>query len=157
MNTRTAVHKLPPLSLSLVLGAVGCLYGASSFAAATFKIDETKWVSLGGGLRTTFRAEENAAGNGDDYSKDFDLESIRLYLNGQIHEYVKFEFNTEKDGEDIRVLDGIAKFEFQELFNVWGGRMLPPSDRANLDGPYYLVPGRKPIKLQNPSNSIPNN
>ena len=24
------------------------------------------------------------------------------------------------------------------LFDLWVGRQLPPSDRSNLDGPYYL-------------------
>ena len=26
-----------------------------------------------------------------------------------------------------------------DAFNVWLGRLLPPSDRANLDGPFYLL------------------
>jgi hypothetical protein len=124
--------------LPAVLLAATSFYPIWSNAGYTAKIDDTKWVSLGAGLRTTFRAEENAAPNGSDYSKDFDLESIRLYLNGQVQKYIKFEFNTEKDNGDVRVLDGVAKFEFNDLFNIWGGRMLPPSDRSNLDGPYYL-------------------
>lgn len=50
-----------------------------------------------------------------------------------------FEFNTEKDADDdIRVLDGIAKFQFNDLVNIRAGRLLPPSDRSNLSGPYYL-------------------
>ena len=35
------------------------------------------------------------------------------------------------------MLDAYAQFEFMEDFNVWFGRMLPPSDRANLAGPYF--------------------
>jgi len=31
----------------------------------------------------------------------------------------------------------VAKFEPDDLFNVWFGRFLPPSDRANLSGPYF--------------------
>ena len=30
-----------------------------------------------------------------------------------------------------------AQFEFSPKFNIWFGRFLPPSDRANLYGPYY--------------------
>ena len=48
-------------------------------------------------------------------------------------------FNTEYNGagNDVDVLDAAAQFEFSDKFNVWVGRFLPPSDRANLYGPYY--------------------
>ena len=39
--------------------------------------------------------------------------------------------------QSIRVLDGVAKFSFKG-FDLWAGRFLPPSDRSNLDGPFYL-------------------
>ena len=35
------------------------------------------------------------------------------------------------------MLDAVARFEFSPKFNIWVGRFLPPSDRANLYGPYY--------------------
>jgi hypothetical protein len=35
------------------------------------------------------------------------------------------------------VLDAIARLEFSPKFNIWAGRFLPPSDRANLYGPYF--------------------
>ncbi len=38
------------------------------------------------------------------------------------------------------MLDGIAQWEANDLFNLWIGRFLPPSDRANLDGPFYQTP-----------------
>ncbi len=108
-------------------------------AGATLKIDDTKWISVGGGLRTSFSSVEDAAPSGADRSKDFELDSIRLYVNGQITKYIKLEFNTERDADgNIVVLDGVAKFEMSDLINVWAGRMLPPSDRSNLSGPYYL-------------------
>ena len=34
-------------------------------------------------------------------------------------------------------MDAAAQFEISNKFNVWVGRFLPPSDRANLYGPYY--------------------
>lgn len=113
-------------------------------AGGEIKIDEYKWVSFGVGLRTSFSSVEDAAPDGSSRSKDFDLENMRLYINGGIHKGITFEFNTErvestKDGEDkIRVLDAVAKFKFANEFNIWAGRLLPPSDRSNLDGPYYL-------------------
>ncbi len=108
-------------------------------AGGTIKIDDTKWVSVGAGLRTSYTSEEDAAPSGSDRSNDFELDSVRLYINGQIHENILVTFNTERDSDgNIELLDGIAQFEFSDLFNDWMGRFLPPSDRSNLDGPYYL-------------------
>ncbi|MEK8090130.1 porin [Thermithiobacillus plumbiphilus] len=109
-------------------------------AGGILKIDDDHWISVGAGLRTNFTVAEDAAPSGADYSKDFDVDSVRLYVNGKMHRYIKFTFNTEKAGElsDIRLLDAIAQFEFSDTANIWMGRFLPPTDRANLDGPYYL-------------------
>jgi hypothetical protein len=63
--------------------------------------------------------------------------NLRPYINGQVHEYVKFEGNLDSNAGDIVVLDAILKLEFHDYFNVWLGRFLPPSDRANLSGPYF--------------------
>lgn len=114
-------------------------------AGGEIRIDKHKWISVGAGLRTSFSSVEDAAPDGDSRSKDFDLENMRLYINGSILKGITFEFNTERvestgldGGDKIRVLDAIAKFKFSEEFNIWAGRFLPPSDRSNLDGPYYL-------------------
>jgi hypothetical protein len=65
---------------------------------------------------------------------------VRPYISGQVHEYIKFEGNLDLaygDQGRIHVLDAVGKFEPADLFNIWFGRFLPPSDRANLSGPYY--------------------
>ena len=121
---------------------LGVIIAGNAHAGATFKIDDTKWFSIGVGLRTSFSAVEDTAGTSSDkWSTDFDLNNIRLYTSGQIHKYIKFEFNTEcsdcSDGGDIIVLDAIGKFEINDVFNVWVGRQLVPADRAELDGPFY--------------------
>ena len=48
-------------------------------------------------------------------------------------------FNTEYNGatNDIGVIDAVAQISTSPKFNIWMGRFLPPSDRANLYGPYY--------------------
>ena len=116
-------------------------YASSSFAGATFKIDDTKWVSVGAGLRTDFRAQEEAAPNGKNWNNDFKLDSVRLYVNGQIHKYLKVEFNTEcqacGSGGEISVLDAIGKFEVTPMANLWVGRMLVPAERREMNGPFY--------------------
>ncbi|WP_411725196.1 hypothetical protein [Methyloglobulus sp.] len=129
---------LPAMAL-LILSAG---HAPSTEAGATFKIDDTKWVSIGAGLRTIFATSENTAGrNGDKWSTDFRLDNLRLYMNAQIHKYIKFEFNTEcancGDGGDIRILDGVVKFEYNPFINLWAGRQLVPEGRIEMNGPFY--------------------
>ncbi len=127
-------------AVGLLLLAI-VLIAPQVYAGAKIEIDDTKWVSIGGGLRTSFSTVEDGAPNGNNWSNDFSLNNIRLYMNGQIHKYIKFEFNTEctdcSGGGDIIVLDAIGKFEFTDYFNIWAGRLLVPADRAELDGPFY--------------------
>ena len=112
-------------------------------AAKKLEIDETKWISIGGGTRGSFSSVEDAAPSGNDWDNDFNLDSARVYLNGQITEIIKFELNTEctfcgnSDLEDYAVLDAIAKFDINPAFNIWAGRLLVPADRAEMSGPYY--------------------
>ncbi|MCQ8103921.1 hypothetical protein NP590_07385 [Methylomonas sp. SURF-2] len=115
---------------------------ADAQAGATFKIDDTKWVSVGAGLRTSFRAQESGAGsNFEKWNNDFNLDNIRLYINGQIHKYLKVEFNTDcqtcGNGGEVRVLDAIGKFEVNPYANLWVGRMLVPAERREMNGPFY--------------------
>jgi hypothetical protein len=94
-------------------------------------------VTLGAGVRTSFVHTEP---DGEADSTDsFLLDSARLYVNGPVTDEIKFMFNTEYNGADNRVgiLDAVARLEFSDKFNIWAGRFLPPSDRANLYGPYY--------------------
>ena len=52
---------------------------------------------------------------------------------------IKFMFNTDYNSvtNKIGVLDAVAEFDVAPEFNIWAGRFLPPSDRANLYGPFY--------------------
>jgi hypothetical protein len=40
----------------------------------------------------------------------------------------------------VRLLDLIARFDIDDAFHVWGGRMLVPSDRANFSGSWFAAP-----------------
>jgi hypothetical protein len=93
-------------------------------------------VSVGAGVQASYVHTEPATGTSTDA---FPLNSVRLYVSGTAAPKTKFMFNTEYDGagNHVVVLDAAAQFEMSEKFNIWVGRMLPPSDRANLYGPYY--------------------
>ena len=93
-------------------------------------------VTIGGGLQTSFAHTDPTTGSSTD---QFLLNSARLYVNGSATDKIKFMFNTEYDGgsNKVGVLDAVARIEASPKFNIWAGRFLPPSDRANLYGPYY--------------------
>ena len=114
-----------------------------ALAGARIEISDDAYITLGAGLRTSAAfTEAGLDGHSEDH-KDFSLESLRIYSGGQIRPGLSVELNTEfqSDGvgeEKIRVLAGVVKLEPSPLFRLWAGRFVPPSDRSNLSGPYYL-------------------
>jgi hypothetical protein len=93
-------------------------------------------VTVGAGLQTSFA---HISPRGGDTTDQLQLNSVRLYVNGAADKNIKFMFNTEFDGatNKVGVLDAVGRVELSPKFNIWAGRFLPPSDRANLYGPYY--------------------
>ncbi|HWE25777.1 MAG TPA: hypothetical protein VG496_17695 [Myxococcales bacterium] len=90
-------------------------------------------LRVGGGVQTT-----TATTTSD--SLGIENLNVRPYISGQVHPMLRFEGNLDLNSNDnsrIHVLSAVAKFEPDDLFNVWFGRFLPPSDRANLSGPYF--------------------
>ena len=93
-------------------------------------------VTVGGGLRAGA-----SWGDGDD---NYGLNNVRLYINGSVGP-AAVEINTETsfgdlntaDETSVTILDAVAKLAISDSANVWVGRFLAPSDRANLSGPYY--------------------
>ncbi|MDH5193562.1 MAG: hypothetical protein OEW32_07740 [Nitrospira sp.] len=152
-------HNVRRWTQFVVAGAMAALVAGmgstlpSAFAGGTIKADEDKWISIGMGIRTSFNSVENGAVNGSHYSNEFTINNARIYINGQIHKYIKFEFNTDcfncqvgggavggfnfGGNSSIGLLDAIGKFEFNEMANLWVGRMLLPSERGELNGPFY--------------------
>lgn len=97
-------------------------------------------VSVGAGIRSSFTHTD--VDGVDEKPNDFSLNSARIYISGAVTEQIKFSFDTEYTDADsgsdkVKVIDAIGRFEFSPKLNIWAGRFLPPSDRANLNGPYY--------------------
>lgn len=106
-------------------------------------IDDTKWMTIGMGFRGS-----GVWAEARNYRNDFSIDNARLYVNGQVHEYVKFEINTEcffcnnthsNDSPKMsyNILDAIGKVEINRYLNFWGGRMLVPTERGELSGPFF--------------------
>ncbi len=105
---------------------------------------DDKSLSYGVGLRAGggYTAVGSSPGPGPTAGNSVGITTldVRPYISGQVFSIIKFEGNLDLNNSDlgrIHVLDAVAKFEPNDLINVWLGRFLPPSDRANLSGPYY--------------------
>ena len=136
-------------SIALVAGMAFTL--PSAYASGLIKsADDEKWISLGMGLKTQFSAVENQSADGQNYSKIFGIPNALIYINGKVHKYVGFEFNTEcfncsvfgggssfGGNSTIGVADAVAKFEFNQYVNLWVGRMLVTGERSELNGPFF--------------------
>src|SRR5262245_32492799 len=105
------------------------------FAAAAAAQDPPP-ISVAIGARASFVHTDPADGESVDA---FPVDSVRLFLTGSVTKQIKVTFDTDYDGasNEVHVMDAIARFEMSRAFNVWMGRFIPPSDRANLYGPYF--------------------
>jgi hypothetical protein len=118
--------------------AVALAAGSASAAAAVaepFALGP-KSLSYGVGLRVGGGYTDSPAASG----LGIGTLNVRPYISGQVAPWLKFAGNLDLNYGDagrIHVLDAVAQFEPNDLFNVWMGRFLPPTDRANLSGPYY--------------------
>lgn len=126
-------HSLSALALMTALSTPAAIAGAK------FDISDESWISLGAGVRFAATSVEDAAPSGSDNSTDFDVQNIRLYINGQVNDWIGMTFNTEKIDDDVDVLDAIIRLEFSEHFNIWMGRHLTPADRIEMNGPFYAL------------------
>src|ERR1700733_3611393 len=108
-------------------------------------------ISVGAGLQTSIYGCEKSCiyspstvPAGDSSVQGIAVDSIRLYIDGSVTNTLKLTFNTEYTGSGsgpgdnkVEVMDAIGRFEYNNHFNIWAGRFLPPSDRATFYGPYY--------------------
>ncbi|MGD0906744.1 MAG: hypothetical protein ABSA96_04130 [Candidatus Acidiferrales bacterium] len=115
-----------------------CLAGILIFAASPLRaqtFDPT--LTVGAGIRGSYEhTQVTGAPNGLD---QFALNDLRLYFSGDITKNISGMVNTDYNSttNTMEVLDAVGEFHTSSMFNVWFGRFLPPSDRANLYGPFY--------------------
>ena len=93
-------------------------------------------LTVGGGIQSSYDHTEPDGGNGLD---QFSLNHARLYFSGDVTKNISVMFNTDYNNvtNTMEILDAVGEFHFSPKFNIWFGRFLPPSDRANLYGPFY--------------------
>ena len=93
-------------------------------------------VTIGAGVQTSYNHTDTTGGKTAD---QFSLDHARIYINGSVTDSIKLMFNTDYDSSTnkIGILDAVAQIGISPHVNIWAGRFLPPSDRANLYGPFY--------------------
>src|SRR4029079_14080176 len=92
-NRRWKLFAVAGAAMALVTGMATTVPDA--YAAGTIKADDDKWISVGRGIRTSSNMVEDGSANHAQYSNTFGVNNARIYINGKIHKYVGFEFNTE--------------------------------------------------------------
>jgi len=122
-----AVKRCSPACLAAFL-----IFLASPLWAQTF----TPAASVGVGIQTSYQNVEPSGGSD---LNQFALDHARIYFSGTITPNVSVMFNTDYNTvtNNLGILDAAGEFSVSPKFNVWFGRFLPPSDRANLYGPFY--------------------
>ena len=112
-------------------------FSATLLRAQTFQPS----LSVGGGIQTSYSHTET---NGIPGLDQFSLNHARIYLGGDVTKEISVMFNTDYNAatnsttsNSMEILDAVGQFHLSPKLNVWFGRFLPPSDRANLYGPFY--------------------
>lgn len=127
-------------ALLMALAMAGGLCSLNAHAGATVSFGQDQSISVGFGMRSSYSSVEHAAPDGS-RSSDFNLDSARIYLGGSLSKNIKGMLNTEWDGNQVRIADAAGEFAISPELNVWAGRLVSPSDRQNMAGPYYSLGG----------------
>ncbi len=92
--------------------------------------------TVGAGIQANYDHSET---DGVPSTDQFLLDHARLYFAGDVTQDFSVMFNTDYDSStnNMEILDAVGEYHPSSKFNVWFGRFLPPSDRANLYGPFY--------------------
>lgn len=149
------MNRWKTIRLCLASSSLAAVVANSALAGETINLGNDASITIGAAIRASVRSTD---GDTDGF-----LESARILSSGQFNKVVGFMFNTEIEAEGgifpylpgdpngIRILDAVARFEFNDYFNVWAGRMVVAADRSNLDGPYFIGTWDYPIVSAFPS------
>lgn len=116
------------------IGMVGVLvFAATPLWAQTFE----PTLTVGGGIQGSY-VHTDTTGVSPQLDQ-FELDHLRLYFSGDITKDISAMINTDytSSGDYMQVLDAVGQYHPSSKFNVWFGRFIPPSDRANFHGPFY--------------------
>jgi hypothetical protein len=113
-------------------------------------IDVGAWTRVGGIVQ----------GSNANKLNDWHMDNayVELHAGGKIHKNVSVTLNLNSNmvsfnppggamnegGAFVAVEDAIISFDFTDELHLWGGHLLVPVDRANLSGPFFMIPWNYP-------------
>lgn len=133
------MSKLKKLAGLVAIASSVMAVPTTSQAAGTISFGEDKYVSVGFAVRASYNSVEDAANDGGSTS-DFNLDQTRVLFSGGINKYIKGMLNFENSGatgDKFTAIDAAGIFQVTDDLQIWAGRFLSPSSRANMAGPYY--------------------
>ena len=107
-------------------------------------------VKVGFGVRTSFQGFEDGAESNGGRTRDFSLDNARIFLSGKINDKITaylhtdinnaqgYSYDGDDDGTALRILDAAIDYQIFDTVSIKFGRFLPPTDRSNLSGPFFL-------------------
>ncbi len=118
----------------LIILSIISLVTMPAISGVKFEHSDTLWLSIGGGARMQLDSRKSDA----DDNAEVSFDSIRVYIAAQVHKYLKFSINTDKQNHDSTdLIDAMARFELHPSFNLWVGRLVVPGNRIGMSGPFY--------------------
>ena len=106
-------------------------------------------ISVGFGIRPSFRSFEDGAVSNGGRARNFNLDNARIFLSGKMGDRISAYLHTDINnaqgfggddglGDGIRILDAAIDYQITDGVAVKMGRFLPPTDRSNLSGPFFI-------------------
>jgi hypothetical protein len=142
-SMRVGMRLVPSVVASTAMAFVMAGIPTAALAGATLDLGEERALTFGIGTRYSYARVERPKSSGGGHVSDPGLDSARLFFGASLNSRLKVVFNTEWDGAErrIRLLDLNAQYAYSPEVNVWAGRLVSPSDRHNMAGPYYSMGG----------------
>lgn len=130
-------------------------------AAAVVRIDDSRSLSISLALRSSVGGTSAPAPDGSSRLLDLSLDGAVIALTGELDKKLKIQLNVLRIPTapgiplgDFRLADGIVMVDVLPALQLWAGRMLPPSDRLTLTGPFFGVAWEMPFASVYPSNNF---
>lgn len=113
------------------------IFAAPAIAGGTISFGEDQSIGIGLEMRGSYTGFQNGTPINTNH---LNLDNISLKTTASFNKYLKAYASTDRDAAgNLKLKDVYARFDIAPEFNVITGRVLPPSDRANLAGAYYAL------------------
>ncbi len=136
------ILRLTRLSKVAVQPGIICLsmmFGNSSFACSDVSFSESLSSCIGVAIRLEATWVEDEAANDSGDSFDVNVNSARITTHTSLLPGLEMDLNAEYvEDQGVGILDAFFNFKFSDALQFRGGRLIPPSDRSNLSGSFYI-------------------